>query len=126
MDSYVKEQPLGLDTVIGERGVRLSGGQRQRLGIARALYKRPQVLFMDEATSALDGLTEGLVMEAINEIQQNTTIIMIAHRLSTVKSCEKVYFMKGGKLSAFGSYQTLREALIEKGIDIEGNPRSQD
>lgn len=126
MDSYVKEQPLGLDTVIGERGVRLSGGQRQRLGIARALYKRPQVLFMDEATSALDSLTEGLVMEAINEIQQNTTIIMIAHRLSTVKSCEKVYFMKDGKFSAFGSYQTLREALIEKGIDIEGTPRSQD
>lgn len=98
LDAFVRDQPKGIDTSIGERGVRLSGGQRQRLGIARALYNKPQVLFMDEATSALDNETEELVMESINEIRENTTIVMIAHRLSTIKNCDKIFRINPGSI----------------------------
>ena len=87
---------MGYKTVIGERGVRLSGGERQRLGIARALYHDPKVLVLDEATSAMDNLTEKLIMKAINNLRKNTTIILIAHRLTTIKNCDKIfYWIKG-------------------------------
>ena len=86
------ELPNQYQTTIGERGVRLSGGQRQRIGIARALYHNPQVLILDEATSALDNLTEQAVMEAVNNIGNDITIIMIAHRLSTVKECDTIFY----------------------------------
>ena len=87
----------GLNTVIGERGVRFSGGQRQRMAIARALYRKPQILVLDEATSALDNETEAAVMEAIEQLYGTVTMIIIAHRLTTVKKCDEIYEIVGGK-----------------------------
>lgn len=94
-------------TVIGERGVRLSGGQRQRIGIARALYHNPQILILDEATSALDNQTEQAVMDAINNLSKNITIILIAHRLSSLKKCDNIFFLEKGELKAQGSFNEL-------------------
>ena len=106
-DFVINELPQSYNTIIGERGVKLSGGQRQRIGIARALYHNPQVLILDEATSALDNLTEKAVMEAINNLGNKITIILIAHRLSTVKSCDTIFLMDKGKLKAQGTYEDL-------------------
>ncbi|MDB9312951.1 ABC transporter ATP-binding protein [Spirulina sp. CS-785/01] len=105
----VERLPEGLDTVVGERGVRLSGGQRQRVGIARALYHNPQVLVMDEATAALDNETEAGVMEAVEQLSGEKTLIMIAHRLTTVKNCDRLYFMERGKIVDQGTYEELRD-----------------
>jgi ABC-type multidrug transport system fused ATPase/permease subunit len=85
--------PEGLDTKVGERGVRLSGGQRQRIGIARALYRNTKILIFDEATSALDSNTEIEVMNAINHLRGSKTVIMIAHRLSTLSNCDKIFIL---------------------------------
>lgn len=101
------ELPEGYKTIIGERGVRLSGGQRQRLGIARAIYTNPKVLVLDEATSALDNLTEKFIMDSINKLRKNTTIILIAHRLTTIKNCDKIFLLEDGKLTNQGSYEEL-------------------
>ncbi len=106
-DFVVGELPEGYDTEVGERGVRLSGGQRQRIGIARALYRNPDVLVLDEATSALDNLTEGVVMDAVNKLGGHKTIIQIAHRLSTVRSCDRIYLLEDGKIVADGSFDDL-------------------
>lgn len=99
----------GVDTVIGERGVMLSGGQQQRIGIARALYHNPEVLIMDEATSALDNITEQFVIEAIERLRGERTIIMIAHRLSTVRNCDNIFYMEEGKVISEGKYDELLE-----------------
>lgn len=99
-------------TTIGERGVRLSGGQRQRIGIARALYHNPQVLVLDEATSALDNLTEQAVMDAVNNLGNEVTVILIAHRLSTVKNCDSIFVLDMGRLIAQGSYDELNSSNI--------------
>ncbi len=99
--------PQGYNTKVGERGVRLSGGQRQRIGIARALYHNPQVLILDEATSALDGLTEQAVMEAVNNLGYEVTVILIAHSLSTVRQCDQIFVFESGKVSAAGTYEEL-------------------
>ena len=96
LDSLVASLPHGLDTVIGERGVRLSGGQRQRIGIARALYKDPAVLILDEATSALDTDTEREVMAAINSLHGSKTVLIVAHRLTTVSQCDVLHRLSGG------------------------------
>lgn len=96
LESFVKSLPQGLDTVIGDRGVKLSGGQRQRIGIARALYSKPVVLILDEATSALDNETEREVMEAIDGLRGTRTLIIIAHRLTTIKNCDVIYEVKDG------------------------------
>lgn len=96
LDEFVKSLDEGLDTMIGEAGVRLSGGQRQRIGIARALYRKPEVLVLDEATSALDTETEAAVMEAINNLQGKMTMLIIAHRLSTIENCDIVYQVENG------------------------------
>ena len=109
LSDVVKMMPQGVNTEIGERGVRLSGGQRQRMNIARALYNDPDILIMDEATSALDGETEAEISKAVEELSGEKTIILIAHRLSTVKKCDCVYFMADGKIHDSGSLQELLE-----------------
>lgn len=106
-DFVLSDLPQGYDTFVGERGVRLSGGQRQRIGIARALYRDPTLLIMDEATSALDNITERVVMEAVQRIRADKTIILIAHRLTTVKTCDTIFLMDRGRLLAQGSYDEL-------------------
>ena len=99
LDEFVKSLPEGLDTGIGERGIRLSGGQRQRIGIARALFEDPEVLVLDEATSALDNDTEAAIMESINRLHGKKTLIIIAHRLQTIEKCDIVYRVENGKVS---------------------------
>lgn len=106
-DFVTQELPRGYATLVGERGVRLSGGQRQRIGIARALYHQPQVLILDEATSALDNLTEQAVMDAVQALGHEITIILIAHRLSTVRECDHIYLLEKGQLTAQGTYEQL-------------------
>jgi ABC-type multidrug transport system fused ATPase/permease subunit len=101
------ELPQGYDTPVGDRGVRLSGGQRQRIGIARALYHDPAMLVMDEATSALDNLTEVAIMEAIHNLARRKTIVLVAHRLSTVRKCDTIFLLEAGRLAAQGTYDDL-------------------
>jgi ATP-binding cassette, subfamily B, bacterial PglK len=108
-DFVVSEMPDGYRTHVGERGVRLSGGQRQRIGIARALYHDPDLLILDEATSALDNITEHAVMEAVNNLGSRKTIVLIAHRLSTVKNCDRIFLLEHGKLLGQGTYEELIE-----------------
>ena len=103
----IEELPKQYQTITGERGVRLSGGQRQRIGIARALYHNPKVLILDEATSALDNQTEKAVMDAVNNLGNEITIILIAHRLSTVKKCNKIFLLDKGKLKNEGTFDEL-------------------
>ncbi|HSU96444.1 MAG TPA: ABC transporter ATP-binding protein [Gemmatimonadaceae bacterium] len=102
LDEFVRSLPAGLDTVVGERGVRLSGGQRQRIGIARALYHNPSVLIFDEATSSLDTATEELVIQAVDALRGSRTIIVIAHRLSTIRNCDYVFSLRDGAVSSEG------------------------
>ena len=101
--------PQGLDTEIGERGIRLSGGERQRIAIARALYHNPDILIMDEATSALDNTTEAAVIDAVATLKGNRTIVMVAHRLTTVRRCDRIVFLNNGTIDAIGTYDELRE-----------------
>ena len=108
-DFVMREMPQGYATFVGERGVRLSGGQRQRIGIARALYHDPDVLILDEATSALDNLTERAVMDAVHNLGHAKTIVMIAHRLSTVRDCDVIFMLEHGRVVASGSYDDLLE-----------------
>lgn len=98
LSEFVSSLPEGLDTMVGDRGVRLSGGQRQRIGIARALYHNPEVLVLDEATSALDNDTESAVMEAVDGLHGSKTIIVIAHRLTTIRNADRIYEVTGGKV----------------------------
>jgi len=106
-DFVIEELPDQYQTTIGERGIRLSGGQRQRIGIARALYHNPQVLILDEATSALDNQTEQAVMEAVNNLSKNITIILIAHRLNTLKNCDTIFKIEKGSIIGQFDYKDL-------------------
>jgi ABC-type multidrug transport system fused ATPase/permease subunit len=110
LDEFVRSLPHGLDTVVGERGVRLSGGQRQRIGIARALYHDPAVLVLDEATSSLDTETERSVMESVVALQANKTVIIVAHRLSTVEHCDRLYRLERGGIVDEGATATMLAA----------------
>ena len=101
------------ETKIGEHGTRLSGGQRQRIGIARALYHAPDLLVFDEATSALDNVTELEVMNALHALPRKSTVILIAHRLSTVKECDIIFIMKGGTIVEQGTYTELLNTSAE-------------
>lgn len=96
--NFIKSLPKGLDTIVGERGVRLSGGQRQRIGIARALYRNTQVLIFDEATSALDYDTEAAIINCVKGLKREHTIIMITHRLNTIESCDHIYEIVKGNM----------------------------
>lgn len=107
LEPLVNSLPEGLETKVGERGVQLSGGQRQRIGIARALYNQADILVFDEATSALDGITEKVIMDSIQELSGQKTILMIAHRLKTVKNCDVIYLMEQGRVVEQGTYQQL-------------------
>jgi ATP-binding cassette subfamily B protein len=106
---FIESRSEGYDALVGERGIRLSGGQRQRIGLARALYKRASVLIFDEATSALDNATEQLVMNAINELNRDLTIVLVAHRLTTVRQCDLIVELDGGRVVAQGTYEELLE-----------------
>ena len=107
LEEFVASLPEGLDTVVGERGVRLSGGQRQRIGIARALYHRPSVLILDEATSSLDTETEHGVMQAVQALQGDKTVIIVAHRLSTVEYCDRLYRLDAGRIVDEGTFDEV-------------------
>jgi ABC-type multidrug transport system fused ATPase/permease subunit len=111
LDEFLLGLPEGLDSPVGERGARISGGQRQRLGIARAMFTRPHLLVLDEATSALDGETEASISEAIHELRGSTTVVMIAHRLSTVRNADMVVYLSEGKILAMGTFDEVRNAV---------------
>ena len=115
-DFIENELEQGYQTEVGEKGVRLSGGQRQRIGIARALYHEPSVLVLDEATSALDNITEGVIMEALHTLSRQKTILMVAHRLTTVRECDWIFVMENGQLSDQGTYSELlsRNTIFQK------------
>jgi ATP-binding cassette, subfamily B, bacterial PglK len=103
----INELPIKYETKVGERGVKLSGGQRQRIGIARALYHKPQLLIMDEGTSSLDNITEHIVMETISKIKKDFTIILIAHRLNSVKNCDNIFVLQNGQVKEQGNFEEL-------------------
>lgn len=106
---FINALPSGPKTIVGERGVRLSGGERQRIAIARALYRNPEVLIFDEATSALDNDTEARLMETINAVSKDRTVIMIAHRLTTLKDCDRIVMMKQGQVDQITTYENLQK-----------------
>lgn len=110
LEEVVRELPNGLDTVVGERGVRISGGQRQRLTLARALYREPSLLILDEGTSALDTATEARVMTGLASLGDDLTTVMVAHRLSTIESCDMILFLDDGRLAATGTFHGLMES----------------
>ena len=113
LEDFVSTLPAGLDTVVGERGVRLSGGQRQRIGIARALYHNPAVLVLDEATSSLDTETEHGVMQAVRALQGDKTVIIVAHRLSTVEYCDRLYRLEDARIVDQGSFRDVTGRVRE-------------
>ena len=120
LKEFVNSLPDGLDTRVGERGIQLSGGQRQRIGIARALYTNSSVLIFDEATSSLDGVTEKKVMDAIYNLTDSKTIIVIAHRLGSVKRCDCIYLLENGRISDSGNYEQLsnKNELFKKMTEL--------
>jgi ABC-type multidrug transport system fused ATPase/permease subunit len=111
LDIYVESLPNGIDTQVGERGTKISGGERQRLGIARAMFTRPHLLVLDEATSSLDGETEASISAAIHALRGTTTVVIIAHRLSTVRNADKVVYLSKGKVLATGTFEEVRKAV---------------
>jgi ABC-type multidrug transport system fused ATPase/permease subunit len=111
LDHFVALLPRGIDTQVGERGTHISGGQRQRLGIARAMFTRPQVLVLDEATSSLDGETEANISQALNDLRGEITVVMIAHRLSTVKNADLVVYLADGQALAVGTFEEVRSLV---------------
>ncbi len=122
LSDFVASLPEGLDTQVGERGTKLSGGQRQRLGIARAMFTKPKLLVLDEATSALDGQTESDISSSILELKGNTTVVMIAHRLSTVRFADLVIYIDGGKIVSQGTFEDVRTQVpnFEKQAQLMG------
>ena len=107
LSAFISSLPKGIDTIVGEKGVQLSGGQRQRIAIARALYNNPSVLVLDEATSSLDGITEKKIMHSINKISKFMTVLIIAHRINTVKDCSEIFYLEDGKIFDQGSFEDL-------------------
>ena len=110
LSDLIADLPDGLDTDAGERGMRLSGGQRQRVGIARALYRNPSLLVLDEATSALDNVTERRITETIAGLHGDVTVVVVAHRLSTVRQCDALAFMEQGRVVSYGTFEQVRDS----------------
>ena len=108
---FLRSSRDGIDTLVGENGVQLSGGQRQRLGIARALYSRPRLLVLDEATSALDSETERLITQTLESLAGDVTLIIIAHRLATVRHCDQVVYVDSGRITGLGTFAEVRAAV---------------
>ncbi len=106
-ERFINEAEKGNDTVIGDKGVKLSGGQRQRIAIARELFKEPEIMIFDEATSALDTESEQLIQQSINSLKGERTVVIIAHRLSTVRNCDFIYVFKEGRIVEYGSFDEL-------------------
>jgi ABC-type multidrug transport system fused ATPase/permease subunit len=111
LDEFVSNLPEGLDTQVGDRGAKISGGQRQRLGIARAMFTRPHLLVLDEATSSLDGETEANISDAVQALRGSTTVVMIAHRLSTVRNVDILVYLSEGKVLSTGTFDEVRKAV---------------
>jgi ABC-type multidrug transport system fused ATPase/permease subunit len=111
LTDFVASLPSGLETKVGERGAKISGGQRQRLGIARAMFTKPKLLVLDEATSSLDGQTESDISDAIQNLKGSVTVVMIAHRLSTVRNADVVIYMDQGKILAQGTFEEVRNSI---------------
>jgi ABC-type bacteriocin/lantibiotic exporter with double-glycine peptidase domain len=112
ISNVIETWPKQYQTFVGERGISLSGGQRQRIGIARALYKQADVIIFDEATSSLDNETEQAVMQAIENLNEDLTVLIIAHRLTTLKNCTKVVEMASGKINRTGTYQEIVNQVV--------------
>jgi ATP-binding cassette, subfamily B, bacterial PglK len=110
LEDFVASLPDGLDSDVGERGVRVSGGQRQRVAIARALYRRPEVLIFDEGTSALDSATEAVLMSSLERLRGTHTILLVAHRLATVRNCDTILYLDQGRVAGAGTFDELCEA----------------
>jgi ABC-type multidrug transport system fused ATPase/permease subunit len=108
LDDFVRNLPHGLDTPVLELGLNLSGGQKQRIGIARALYQEPKVLVLDEATSSLDGETELAISKSLDSLKGEVTLVVIAHRLSTVRSADTVIFLENGRIADMGTFEEIR------------------
>jgi ABC-type multidrug transport system fused ATPase/permease subunit len=119
LDDVVANLPDGLDTRVGERGVRLSGGQRQRVGLARALYTRPSVLVLDEATSNLDQVTERQIVETLTELRGGLTMIVVTHRIASVRNCDRILYLDAGSIRGLGSF----ESVCGSGADFDSPPR---
>jgi ABC-type bacteriocin/lantibiotic exporter with double-glycine peptidase domain len=113
LDNFVAGLPEGVDTPVGERGTKISGGQRQRLGIARAMFTKAHLLVLDEATSSLDGETEASISADIHALRGSTTVVMITHRLSTVRNADMVVYMAEGIVLATGSFEEVRSAVSD-------------
>ena len=111
LDGFISSLPAGVDTQVGERGARLSGGQKQRIGIARALYTNPKLLILDEATSSLDGQTEAIIADSIASMRGSITLIVIAHRLSTVLKADKIIYLDSGKIVFAGTFDEVRRSV---------------
>jgi ATP-binding cassette, subfamily B, bacterial PglK len=121
LDGFLSGLAGGLDTVAGERGVRLSGGERQRIAVARALYRRPTVLIFDEATAALDNITEQALTATIHGLHGRITTVFIAHRLSTVQSCDRLIFLRDGEIADVGTYAELEKNPEFLALSIAGS-----
>ena len=119
LDKFVDSLPLGLDTPVGDRGARLSGGQRQRLGIARAMFTKPRLLVLDEATSALDGVTEASISDSINALKGRVTLVLIAHRLSTVLNSDQIAYLSEGKIISIGTFDEVRRNVPDFDIQVK-------
>lgn len=121
-ENFVRELPNGIDTVVGDKGTRLSGGQRQRIALARAILRKPELLILDEATSSLDSESETLIQRSIEQVAKGTTVIVVAHRLSTIAKADMVYVLSQGKILEQGSFAQLSvkpEGILEKMIKTQ-------
>jgi ABC-type multidrug transport system fused ATPase/permease subunit len=111
LESFVKDSELQLDTLVGDRGTRLSGGQKQRLGIARALLTKPSLLILDEATSSLDGESERQISDFLDHLKGKVTLVVVAHRLSTVQKVDKLVYLENGQIIGIGTFNELRTSI---------------